>query len=242
MLESLLELRKRLLRCLVWFFLCFALCFYYANPLYLMVVQPLLVRLPERAHLIATNVTSTILTPLQLAIHMALLLSIPMLLWQIWAFVAPGLYRWEKRPLQQGIVLSLALFICGVAFGYYVALPLLFSFFIQALPQGVQLLPDISQTLDFILWMLAVFGVSFQVPLVCALLVRIRLVTIEQLILIRPYIIVLAFILGMLLTPPDVLSQVILAVPLYLLYELGIGLARIYSIKDSNSSVMKVHE
>lgn len=234
MLANLLELRKRLLHCLCWMGLCFVFCFYYANQLYLMIVHPLLIRLPTDSQLIATNITATVLTPLQLAIHMALLLAMPMVLWQIWAFIAPGLYLREKRPLRQAVVWSWGLFICGVAFGYYVALPLLFSFFIQVIPEGIRLLPDIRQTLDFILWMLTVFGLSFQVPLVCAILVRAHCITLQQLITIRPYIIVLAFVLGMILTPPDVLSQVILAVPLCLLYELGIILARILIMREKS--------
>ncbi|MCC5791244.1 MAG: twin-arginine translocase subunit TatC [Legionellaceae bacterium] len=226
MIPYLLELRKRLLWCLLCFGLFFVFCFYQANSLYLLAVRPLVQQLPEQSTLIATHVTATVLTPLRLAMQLALLFSMPFILWQLWAFIAPGLYRREQKSLRLAIGCSLLLFMLGAAFAYFVALPCLFLFFIQVLPQGVHLLPDISQTLDFIIRILILFGLSFQVPLICTLLTRCNLLTVEQLQSIRPYMIVLAFTLGMLFTPPDVLSQLLLALPLCALYELGICFAR----------------
>ena len=234
MLDNLIELRTRLLRTAAWFLLCFVACFYKANPLYFVVLHPLISRLPHSASLIATNVTATVFTPLRLAFYVAIFLSAPMFLWQIWTFVTPGLYKKERRPIQAAVCLSLLFFTLGVFFAYFVALPMLFSFFIEALPQGVQLLPDMSQSLDFILWMLTVFGLSFQVPLVCVLLVRANVVSVVQLQRLRPYSIICSFVLGMILTPPDVLSQLVLALPLCLLYECGIFLSGYYTSKKAD--------
>lgn len=232
MLDNLIELRLRLLRTIIWFVFCFFLCFCYANALYSVVVRPLTSRLPDSATLIATTVTASVFTPLRLAFYLALLLSMPVFLWQVWAFVSPGLYGKEKQPIREAALLSLIFFGLGAAFAYFIALPLLFTFLIEAMPQGVQLLPDITLTLDFILWMVTVFGVSFQVPLICVLLVRIRMITTETLRRFRPYSIISAFVLGMILTPPDVVSQLVLALPLCLLYECGIALSRYYGSKS----------
>ena len=175
--------------------------------------------------MIATHILSPLLVPLHLAANAALFCTAPVALYHIWRFISPGLYRSERQKLGAAIVLSLLLFIVGVLFCFYLVLPFMFQFFTQATPSPVKMLPDLTSALDFITRMLLLFGFCFQVPLICITLIYVGLVDIATLRKIRPYIIVGAFILGMLLTPPDVFSQVMLAVPLCLLYELGLFLA-----------------
>lgn len=206
-----------------------ALCFYYfffiAADLFHWLVTPLLRSLPNQDGLIATQITSSVFTPLKLAADASLLLSAPFSLYQIWCFISPGLYKKEQDQVRSAILISLLLFVSGMLFCFYLVLPFMFQFFTQALPEGVRLMPDMAYTLDFITRMVLLFGFSFQVPLICLVVVRLKIIDVSTLKKIRPYIIVAAFTLGMLLTPPDVLSQVMLAVPLCLLYELGIILA-----------------
>lgn len=225
MLIHLLELRRRALYVVLWFISIFALFFFIANDVYHFLVYPLAHLLPQQQALIATQVTSAVLTPLKLASDSALLLSIPFALYQLWRFISPGLYKKEQQHIRGLISLSLLLFFCGALFCFYLVLPFMFQFFINALPKGVLLMPDMASSMEFITHMLILFGLCFQVPLICLLLVHIHVVDVSTLKKIRPYMIVLAFILGMLLTPPDVLSQVMLALPLCALYELGIILA-----------------
>lgn len=227
MITYLLELRRRLLRCLIVFFGLFVLCFIKANLLYLWLVQPLTSQLAPHQSLIATEVTSALFTPLQLAFNLAILGSTPFLLYQIWCFVTPALYPREKLPLRFFLISSLLLFILGLLFCFYLILPFMFQFFIQALPPGVALMPDMANTLRFITRMLLTFGLCFQVPLLCCLAVQSGLCHLETLLQIRPYAIVMAFVIGMILTPPDVLSQIMLALPLWGLYEIGILICRI---------------
>lgn len=222
MIQHLLELRRIAVRTLLCFFVLLLLCFYFSDELFRFLVMPLLHSLPKQEGLIATQITAPVFTPIKLAANAALLLSAPFALVQLWRFASPGLYRKEQRFLRTGLVASLFLFSAGVLFCFYLVLPFMFQFFTHSLPKGVRFMPDMVYTIDFITWMLLVFGLSFQVPLVCALLVRLNLVNVATLKKIRPYVIVAAFIIGMLLTPPDVLSQILLAVPLCSLYELGI--------------------
>ncbi len=225
MLGHLLELRRRALQVILYFILFFTLFFFWANDLFHALLKPLIANLPSENYLIATQIASPVLTPLKLAANAALLCTTPIILLQLWYFTAPGLYHQERYHLRGAMIMSLVLFCLGILFAYFLILPFLFQFFVKALPLGVKFLPDITCAVDFITHMLLLFGVCFQVPLLCLILVRLQWVELDSLKKIRPYIIVLAFIVGMLLTPPDVLSQIMLAVPLCLLYELGILLA-----------------
>ncbi|WP_419421120.1 twin-arginine translocase subunit TatC [Legionella sp. D16C41] len=225
MLSHLLELRQRALLVMVVFISLFILFFYFANPLFYWLVKPLLSTLPPDNFIIATQITAPVLVPLSLAANIALLCTAPVAIYHLWRFAAPGLYANERQKLGSTILLSVLLFVIGVVFCFYIVLPFMFQFFTKAVPLAVKIMPDMTSTLDFITRMLLLFGFCFQVPLICLTLVNLNLITIATLRQIRPYIIVSAFIIGMLLTPPDVLSQVILAVPLCLLYEFGIILA-----------------
>lgn len=241
MLEYLLEIRKRLIHSLVVFFLLFLLCFCGADSLYHFLFMPLMNALPHDSSIIATSVTSLVFTPLQLAFHTAFLLSMPLILWHIWRFVAPGLYSHEKKVFRQLVIASLGLFLLGVMFAYAVVLPFMYQFFIAMCPVGVQPMPDIHQTMAFSVKMLLLFGLSFQVPVLCVCLLRIKLLNLAQMRAARPYVIIAAFIVGMLLTPPDVLSQCILAIPICLLYELGLFWGRLYRPSESASTEGTVH-
>lgn len=225
MLQHLLELRRRALLTLIWFGGLFFLFFFFAGDLFHALVSPLLRALPHQEGLIATQITSPVFTPLQLAANAALLLSTPFALFHLWRFISPGLYKKEQEHLRGAVLLSILLFLAGVLFCFYLVLPFMFQFFAHALPKGVRFMPDMAYAMDFITRMLLLFGLCFQVPLVCLVLVRLNIIDVMTLKKIRPYVIVGAFTIGMLLTPPDVLSQVMLALPLCLLYELGIILA-----------------
>ncbi|MCW8409157.1 twin-arginine translocase subunit TatC [Legionella sp. PATHC035] len=225
MLNHLLELRRRGLQTLICFGGLFFIFFFWANDLFQALVSPLLHSLSAQEGLIATQVTSPVFTPLKLAADAALLLSAPIALFQFWRFISPGLYPREQTTLRIALSFSLLLFLAGVLFCFYLVLPFMFHFFAHALPKGVRYMPDMSYALDFITRMLMTFGFCFQVPLICFVLVRLNLIEVVTLKKIRPYVIVGAFIVGMLLTPPDVFSQIMLAVPLCLLYETGIILA-----------------
>lgn len=228
MLIHLIELRRRAIYTLFWFGILFLLFFFISEELFHALVRPLLKSLPNQTGLIATQITSSVFTPLKLAADVSLLLTAPFALLQLWRFIRPGLYKDEQEQIRGTIILSLSLFIVGALFCFYLVLPFMFQFFARALPEGVQLMPDMAYAIDFITHMLLLFGFSFQVPLICLVLVRTHLTTVSTLIKIRPYVIVGAFIIGMLLTPPDVFSQITLALPLCLLYEAGIILAKLY--------------
>ncbi|WP_454784878.1 twin-arginine translocase subunit TatC [Legionella sp. WA2024007413] len=225
MLNHLLELRRRGLYTLFWFGGLFFIFFFLANDLYQTLVNPLLHVLSTHEGLIATHITSPVFTPLKLAADAAMLLSAPFALFQLWRFISPGLYQKEQTTLRISLIFSLLLFLAGVLFCFYLVLPFMFHFFAHALPKGVRYMPDMAYALDFITRMLMIFGFCFQVPLLCFVFVRLNIIEVITLKKIRPYVIVGAFIVGMLLTPPDVFSQIMLAVPLCLLYEIGIILA-----------------
>lgn len=225
MLHHLIELRRRGIQTLICFSALFLLFFFCANNLFEALVSPLLHILSAEEGLIATQITSPVFTPLKLAADAAMLFSTPFALFQFWRFISPGLYKKEQNTLRIALIFSFVLFIVGVLFCFYFILPFMFHFFAQAMPKGVRYMPDMAYALDFITRMLLLFGLCFQVPLACLMLVRLNIVEVHTLKKIRPYVIVSAFIIGMLLTPPDVLSQIMLAVPLCLLYETGIILA-----------------
>lgn len=222
MLPHFLELRRRLLFLLGVFGIFFLLFFWLAPELFQLFIKPLSRVLPEKTHLIATNLTTPLIASAQLAADTAILATTPFVFWHLWRFVSPGLYQQERYYFFQLMLMSVFLFLIGLGFGFYLLIPCLLAFLIQTTPTMVQLMPDMAYAIDFITRMLFISGCSFQIPLLCVLLVRIGLIETKTLKQIRPYIIVLAFILGMLLTPPDVVSQVMLALPFCVLYEIGI--------------------
>lgn len=222
LVAHLTELRSRLLRIVVIWMLVFAGLFYFANDLYAFISEPLRVYLPEGTSMIATDVASPFLTPFKLALVSALFLAMPFVLHQIWGFIAPGLYRHEKRLAIPLLASSIVLFYSGMAFAYYVVFPLVFGFFTSTAPAGVAVMTDINKYLDFVLTLFMAFGLSFEIPVATVLLVLTGAVDVAKLRQIRPYVIVGCFVIGMLLTPPDVISQALLAIPMWLLYEVGI--------------------
>jgi sec-independent protein translocase protein TatC len=225
LLTHLIELRRRAIYVLVFFSSLCLLFFFFADSLFHQLISPLLHVLPTAEPLIATQLTTPLLTPIKLAADAAMLFTAPFLLLQTWYFASPGLYQRERNGLRWAILGSLSLFVVGVLFCFYVVLPFMLQFFTHAIPAGVRLMPDITYAVSFITRMLLLFGFCFQVPLICLLLVHLQLIRVATLKVIRPYVIVAAFTIGMLFTPPDVLSQIMLAIPLCLLYELGIILA-----------------
>lgn len=227
LITHLIELRSRLLKAIL-AVLVLAICLLpFANDLYLILSAPLLQHLPESSSMIATEVASPFLTPFKLALTTAIMLAMPILLYQLWSFIAPGLYQHEKRIVFPLMFASTALFVLGIVFAYFVVFPLVFGFLTQSAPQGVAVMTDISSYLDFVLKLFFAFGLSFQVPIATFLLILSGISTRQSLTEKRPYVIVGAFVIGMLLTPPDVFSQILLAVPICLLFELGLLASRL---------------
>lgn len=227
LIAHLLELRNRLLKIALGIVVAFVPLAYFANDLFALLAGPLLAQLPVGGALVATEVASPFLTPFKFAFVLAVVVAMPWVLYQVWAFVAPGLYKSERRLVVPLITSSVGLFYLGMAFAYFVVFPAVFGFFISVLPPGVTLMTDIRHYLDFVLGMFLAFGLAFEVPVAIVLLVRAGVVTPGQLTQNRGYVLLGAFVVGMLLTPPDVLSQTMLSVPLYLLFEVGILAARI---------------
>lgn len=225
-MSHLVELRDRLLRCAIALIAVFGLLFYWARDLYAFLAQPLLAKLPAGGQLIATEVTAPFFVPIKVTMMAAFVIALPYLLYQIWAFVAPGLYAHEKKLVVPLIISSTLLFLCGMAFAYFLVFPVVFTFIIQVAPEGVAVMTDISKYLDFVLTLFLAFGVTFEVPVAVVILVRMGMVSVAKLREIRPYVIVGAFVIGAIFTPPDVVSQVMLAVPLWVLYEIGIFVAQ----------------
>jgi sec-independent protein translocase protein TatC len=225
-LSHLFELRDRLLRIVMVVGLIFVVLFYFANDLYTLLADPLLRYLPS-GKMQAIDVITPIFTPLKLALVTSIFLGMPFILFQIWRFVAPGLYEHEKKLAVPLIVSSILLFYAGMAFAYFVVFPLVFEFLAQFVPAGVEMATDIARYLDFVLKMFFAFGVAFEVPIATILVIAAGMTTPEKLAKKRPYIIVAAFTLGMLLTPPDIISQVMLALPMWVLFEAGIFFAKI---------------
>jgi len=222
----LMELRDRLLRIVLAVLAVLLLLFPFSNDLYTFVAGPLLAVMPKGTSMIATQVASPFLTPFKLTLVAAVVLAMPFILYQLWAFVAPGLYRHERRLALPLLVSSIALFYLGMAFAYYVVFPLVFAFFTGTAPDGVAVTPDISAYLDFVLTLFMAFGIAFEIPIATILLVKVGFTTPQQLASKRPYIVVVAFVVGMLLTPPDMISQTLLAVPMWLLFEAGVFFSR----------------
>lgn len=229
-LTYVLELRRRVLRVTVVFIGLFSVCFFFAQGLLQQLISPLLEVLPPHHSLIATHITAPLLTPIKLAADAALLSTAPYALLEMWCFVSPGLYRREKKNLRMAMFSSVSLFCMGLVFCFYGVLPFMLQCFANAVPNGVRFMPDMTDSVDFITHMLLLFGLCFQLPLLCFLGTQLNLINIKALTAARPYVTVAAFTLGMLLTPPDVLSQLMLAIPLCLLYELGIVLSRLGSL------------
>ncbi len=226
-LSHLFELRDRLLRVVLVVMLIFAGLFAFANDLYHLLATPLLMNLPEGSSMIATEVASPFLTPFKLALVASIFLGMPFILYQAWAFIAPGLYKHEKRLAFPLLFSSIILFYTGMVFAYYVVFPLVFGFLTSTAPEGVAVMTDISKYLDFVLKLFFAFGVAFEVPIATILLVLAGVTTPDDLAAKRSYIIVAAFVVGMLLTPPDVISQTLLALPMWLLFEIGLFFSRV---------------
>ncbi len=226
-LSHLIELRDRLMRIVLVVMLIFAALFSFANDLYHLLATPLMAHLPEGSSMIATEVASPFLTPFKLALVASIFMAMPFILYQAWAFIAPGLYKHEKRLAFPLLFSSIVLFYVGMAFAFYVVFPLVFGFLTSAAPEGVAVMTDISKYLDFVLKLFFAFGIAFEVPIATILLVLAGVTTPDDLAAKRAYIIVAAFVVGMLLTPPDVISQTLLALPMWLLFEIGLFFSRL---------------
>ena len=226
------ELRARILKSLVVILVCFSSLVYFSNDIYLFLSEPLLSFLPENSSMIATEVASPFLTPLKLTFFVSLLLSMPFLLNQIWKFIAPGMYENEKSLSFLVILSSLILFYLGILFTYFLVLPLVFGFFTGAAPQGILIMTDISRYLDFVLSLMFAFSIAFEIPILIFLLIWSGITTSEKLRNARPYVIITCFIVGMLVTPPDVISQSLLAIPAWALFEIGLAAANLFVKKD----------
>ena len=235
-MSHLIELRDRLLRCVLALLLVFICLFPWARDLYAMLAQPMIASLPAGGQLIATEVTAPFFVPVKVTMMAAFVIALPYLLYQIWAFVAPGLYAHERKLVAPLIITSTLLFICGMAFAYYLVFPVVFHFMVSVAPHGVAVMTDIGKYLDFVLTLFLAFGVTFEVPVAVVILVRMGVVNVKKLKDIRPYVIVGAFVVGAVFTPPDVVSQVMLAVPLWLLYELGIFVSQWISKPEAERS------
>lgn len=235
LVQHLKELRTRLLRSIAAVLLCFMGLWFFAGDLYLLLAKPLtdLLQPIGGAELIATGVASPFLVPLKLTLVLSVLVSLPYLLHQFWAFIAPGLYQKEQRFAVPLLLSSLILFYCGLAFGYFLVLPLIFGFFTAIIPAGILLMPDINNHLNFSLKILFAFGLAFEIPVATYLLIASNFVSRQTLASKRPYIFVGCFALGMFITPPDIFSQSLLALPMYLLFELGLLFARLWVKSDS---------
>ncbi|WP_455820863.1 Sec-independent protein translocase subunit TatC [Pseudomonas cerasi] len=232
LISHLIELRKRLLNSIIAVLAIFLCLVYFSNDIYQLVSAPLIKQLPAGASMIATDVASPFLAPIKLTIIVSLFLAVPVILYQVWAFVAPALYRHERRLVMPLLFSSSFLFYLGMAFAYFIVFPLAFSFFAKTAPQGVTIATDINNYLDFVMTLFMAFGVSFEVPIAIVLLCWTGVTTPEDLRAKRPYVLVGAFVVGMLLTPPDIFSQTLLAIPMYCLFEVGVFVSRFYVGKN----------
>lgn len=228
------ELRDRFRNALIAVFVAFLGLFPFANQLYTYVSEPLRSLLPEGSSMIATEVTSPFLTPFKLSLVLAVFVAMPVILAQLWGFIAPGLYKSERRIAIPILTSSVVLFYAGVAFAYYVVFPLLFGFFTTVGPVDISVMTDINRYLDFVLKLFFAFGLAFEVPVAAVILILTGVVTADQLANNRSYVIVGCFVMGMLLTPPDVISQTLLALPMWLLFEIGLVMGRILSRSPSD--------
>ncbi|NCH89901.1 Sec-independent protein translocase subunit TatC [Cronobacter dublinensis] len=228
LISHLIELRKRLLNCIIAVLVIFLALVYFANDIYQLVSAPLISQMPHGASMIATDVASPFFTPIKLTMMVSVILSAPVILYQVWAFVAPALYKHERRLIVPLLVSSTLLFYIGMTFAYFVVFPLAFGFLTKTAPVGVVVSTDITSYLDFVMALFMAFGVSFEVPVAIVLLCWMGVTTPQDLREKRPYVLVGAFVVGMLLTPPDVFSQTLLAIPMYCLFEVGIFFSRFY--------------
>lgn len=233
--EHLLELRRRLVYAAMGVALCFIAIVPFAQQLYAFVAQPLMSVLPENTSMIATDVVAPFFVPIKVAMMAAFLVTLPNTLYQIWAFVAPALYQNEKRLIAPLILSSVTLFFSGMAFCYFLVFPVMFKFFAGVTPLGVSMATDIDKYLSFILTLFLAFGITFEVPVAVILLNRMGVVPLETLQAARPYIIVISFILAAIFTPPDILSQILLAIPMIVLYELGVLVCRMSGKRENHN-------
>jgi sec-independent protein translocase protein TatC len=233
--EHLLELRTRLLHAVLGVLVVFCSLIYFAQDIYQYVAKPLLAVMPEGTQMIATDVASPFFTPFKLTIVLSIFIAMPYILYQLWSFIAPGLYKHEKRLMVPLMLGSTLLFYGGIAFAYYVVFPVAFAFFSSVAPDGVTIATDISSYLDFVLKLFFAFGAAFEIPIAIILLCWTGVTTPASLRTKRPYIVVGAFVVGMLLTPPDIISQTMLALPMLLLFELGIIIASVYYQKEEET-------
>lgn len=232
LISHLLELRRRLLMCIAVVLVIFATLVYFRGTIYNWVAEPLLAVLPHHASMIATQVAAPFLTPVKLTIVCSFFIAIPFILSQVWLFIAPGLYRSEKRLVLPLVVASTVLFYAGMTFAYFVVFPLAFKFFTAVAPVGVTIATDISSYLDFVLKLFFAFGAAFEIPIATVLICWSGITSVQSLSAKRPYVIVAVFVIGMLLTPPDIISQTLLALPMWFLFELGLFFARFYTRKN----------
>ncbi|MBL1270566.1 MAG: twin-arginine translocase subunit TatC [Halomonas sp.] len=242
LIEHLIELRSRLMRAVIVILVVFLGLYSFANDIYTFVAEPLMALLPEGSQMIATEVASPFLAPFKLTLVVAVFIAIPFVLHQAWAFIAPGLYDNEKALAIPILVSSIALFYGGAAFAYYVVFPLLFEFFTQTGPENVAVMTDINQYLNFVLKLFFAFGVAFEIPIATFLLILSGATSVESLSKKRPYILLGCFVVGMLLTPPDVISQSLLAIPMYLLYEVGLLFGRLVRKRKEEKEVAEEQE
>ncbi|TPH15783.1 twin-arginine translocase subunit TatC [Litorilituus lipolyticus] len=240
--DHLLELRNRLLRSVLGVLIVFCCLVYFAQDIYQYLAQPLLSTMPAGAQMIATDVASPFFAPFKLTIVLSFFIAMPYILYQVWSFVAPGLYKNEKRLVAPLMFGSTLLFYSGIAFAYFVVFPVVFAFFTSVAPDGVVIATDISSYLDFVLKLFFAFGAAFEIPIAIILMCWTGMTTPDSLRAKRPYIVVGAFVIGMLLTPPDVISQTMLAVPMLLLFEVGIIIASLHYKEDEEESDSQVKE
>ena len=232
-MDNLIELRSRLIKCSIAVFFCFVCLIYFSNEIYQTLAEPLQAFLPASSSMIATEVASPFLTPLKLTFFVSLLISMPYSLNQVWKFIAPGMYQNEKSLSFLVMLSSLLLFYSGIIFTYFLVLPLVFSFFTSSAPEGILVMTDISRYLDFVLSMMFAFSFAFEIPVFIFLLIWSGVSSPESLSSKRPYVIIGCFTVGMFLTPPDVISQTLLAIPAWLLFEGGLLMARLF-VKNKN--------
>lgn len=225
-ISHLIELRNRLLRAIVGWLVVFVALFPFADKLYSLMAAPLLSKLPQGAQMIATAVTTPFFVPMKVTMLTAFLVALPWMIYQCWAFIAPGLYAHEKRLIRPLLAAAMVLFFVGMAFAYFVVFPVVFGFLVGSAPQGVAVMTDIAEYLNFVIGLFVAFGFAFEVPVAVVLMALMGWVTLNQLKESRSYVIVGAFVLGAIFTPPDIVSQCMLAIPLWLLYELGLLVVR----------------
>jgi len=236
LVSHLMELRNRLLRCVLAIVVVFLGLFYFANDIYYFVSEPLRTLLPEGTSMIATEVASPFLTPFKLTLVTSIVVAMPIILYQLWGFIAPGLYQSERQLAIPLLLSTIVLFYAGLAFAYYVVFPLVFGFFSGVGPEGISYTPDIARFLDITLKLFFAFGIAFEIPIATLLLIWAGITTPQALAEKRPYIVVGCFIVGMLLTPPDIISQALLAIPMWALFEIGVFFGRFIGSKQFAAS------